>query len=273
MDIVLFSRKGNGKEQLPGLVQSFPDPILPATTTLKIDDWGGFVGFKSIITNVQVSANGNYQFLHTLGNNIYVYVFGDRMGQLVLSGLSFETICDDPKGTIGIERVLDYYAQVRLAQREPPIKVTIGTTTTLVGYMTAINAQVVDPKTKMYQFDMQLMIVPPGKPRAEKKEDKKEEKKDDPNASQNEPTRDVRSGESRASFSPEIPEKYITANEDGSGYTARTPYPLQWNAAYSNGIGRWEPAPSGQAAGPPQPIARQPSFVTSPTRTSVSYTP
>lgn len=142
------------------MVASFPDPTLPATTTLNVEGWGGFQGFKSIITRVNVAAQGNFQFLHTLGGNIYVYVFGDRVGSLGISGLAFDSVCDDAAGTIGIERVLDYYAQNRIANRKTPVKVTIGVKTTLAGYLVAVAGDVVDPKSKIYQFNLQFILAP-----------------------------------------------------------------------------------------------------------------
>lgn len=153
MAVTLFSKQA-------GLVASFPDPTLPATTTLNLEGWGGFKGFKSIITRVNVSAQGNFQFLHTLGGNIYVYVFGDRVGSLGISGLAFDSVCEDAAGTIGIERVLDYYAQNRIANRKTPVKITIGVKTTLAGYLVAVAGDAVDPKSKIYQFNLQFMLAP-----------------------------------------------------------------------------------------------------------------
>lgn len=153
MAVTIFSRQA-------GLVASFPDPTLPATTTLNIEGWGGFTGFKSIITRVNVSAQGNFQFLHTLGGNIYVYVFGDRIGQLGISGLAFESVCGNTAGAIGIERVLDYYASNRIASRKTPIKVTLGVSTTVAGYLVAVAGDIVDPSSKMYQFSLQFIMAP-----------------------------------------------------------------------------------------------------------------
>jgi len=50
---------------------------------------------RSIIVRMQIAEQGNYQFLHTIGNDVYIYVFGDRIGSLTLSGISFATDCED----------------------------------------------------------------------------------------------------------------------------------------------------------------------------------
>lgn len=43
----------------------------------------------SIITSVSINAQNNYQFLHSLENLIYVYSFGERIGELTISGLGW----------------------------------------------------------------------------------------------------------------------------------------------------------------------------------------
>jgi len=153
MAVVVFSKAS-------GQVSSFIDPTLPARTTLRIQNWGGFLGFKSIISRVTITSRGNFQFLHTLGGQVFVYVFGDRIGQLGISGLSFDSICGDPAGTLGIERVLNYYSAHRIAARQTPVKVSIGTATTLSAYLIGITGDVVDPKSRIWQFNMELALIP-----------------------------------------------------------------------------------------------------------------
>jgi hypothetical protein len=133
---------------------------MPARTTLRLEGWGGFSSFKSIITRVTVASQGNFQFLHTLGGNIFVYVFGDRIGQISISGLSFDTTCGQPGGKIGIEHVIQYYNDNRIAGRKTPVKITIGVSTTLQGYIIGFQGDVVDPKSRIYQFTLQLAMPP-----------------------------------------------------------------------------------------------------------------
>ena len=153
MPTVVFSKAA-------GQVSSFIDPTLPARVTLNIQNWGGFLGFKSIISRVTVSSRGNFQFLHTLGGQVFVYVFGDRIGRMGISGLSFDAICGDEAGTLGVERVLNYYNQNRIAARSIPLRVSIGTATTLSGYLVGLNTEVIDPKSRIWQFNMELALIP-----------------------------------------------------------------------------------------------------------------
>lgn len=67
------------------------------------DFWEGRVSYdihRSIITRIGVSHAGNYQFLHTLGNSVYIYTFGDRMGQVTVHGLSFAKQCAESSNVL-----------------------------------------------------------------------------------------------------------------------------------------------------------------------------
>ena len=110
----------------------------------------GAAPFNSIITRIGVSAAGNYQFLHTIGNDVYVYVFGDRMGDITLHGLSFAQPCPTPSvgrpttaalppapgGVHGFERLFDWYSANRIAATPLPARVRIGAKTTFKGFIT-----------------------------------------------------------------------------------------------------------------------------------------
>ena len=150
---VLFSKE-------VGQVISFPDPSLPANVSLRLENWGGFFRFKSVITRVTVAARGNYQFLHTLGGQVFVYAFGERIGDLLIQGFAFDSVCGSPVGLLGIESVLNYYAANRLAARATPLRVTIGASTTLRAYLLDVSGDVQDAKSRMWQFSLHLALIP-----------------------------------------------------------------------------------------------------------------
>jgi hypothetical protein len=153
MSITIFSRQ-------PGVVASFNDPTIPASAALRMEGWGGFSSFKSIITRVSMSTQCNFQFLHTLGGNIYVYVFGDRVGQMSVSGLAFDGSCETGTNVVGIESVLAFYNANRLAARQTPMKITIGARTTLSTYLVGVNADLADANFRMWQFSLQFVVIP-----------------------------------------------------------------------------------------------------------------
>lgn len=69
-------------------------------------------GFEGIITSLSVELSGNYQFLHTLNDFIYVYSFGDRIGTLNVSGVGFTHPCAGGKGSL--MEVYKYYKERRI---------------------------------------------------------------------------------------------------------------------------------------------------------------
>jgi hypothetical protein len=106
----------------PGQVVKLDDPALSCNTNfLTVDPDISFDAQRSIITRLTISQQVNVQFLHTLGSLIYVYVFGDRMGSVSLSGLSFLCACDDGESSggaeIGAEKMMLWYKQNRASKK------------------------------------------------------------------------------------------------------------------------------------------------------------
>lgn len=116
---------------------------------------------KTIITRLGVSTAGNFQFLHTLGNSVYIYVFGDRMGTITLHGLSFSSACEDnDPQPHGFEQLYAWYKQNRVAVKQAPITVTIGRDTTFQGFVTGLTGDVQDVQSRSVTFQLTLAILP-----------------------------------------------------------------------------------------------------------------
>ena len=132
-----------------------------------------FQKHNTIITRIGLAAAGNYQFLHTIGNDVYVYVFGDRMGQVRLHGLSFQTACPPPGSSDtqallqgasgekhGFELLFDWYTKYRIAAIKNPVRVTIGRETNFDGFVTALTGDVQDALHRTIQFQMTISLLP-----------------------------------------------------------------------------------------------------------------
>jgi hypothetical protein len=117
-----------------------------------------FEAQRSIITRVVVSQQVNVQFLHTLGALVYIYVFGDRMGQVTLSGLSFACTCPDDT-LLGAEQMLLWYRTNRASNRAFPIRVLIGNYV-IEGFVTGVTEDVVDPTTSLVQWGVTINALP-----------------------------------------------------------------------------------------------------------------
>jgi len=147
-----------------GRVAACTDEHAEGTATfIKTDPALTWSSQKSIITRITVSQQGNYQFLHTIGNDVYVYVFGDRMGSVTISGLSMTVDCTGGTranpGFHGFELIMKWYQENRVAMRREPVQVNIGQTFFL-GFVVGLTGDVVDPATRIMQYGLQLVTLP-----------------------------------------------------------------------------------------------------------------
>lgn len=72
-----------------------------------------------IVTGLSLEMAGNYQFLHTVNDFVYFYAFGDRVGTLNVTGVSFIERCPGtPKAGSAFLAAYNYYMENRSAQRE-----------------------------------------------------------------------------------------------------------------------------------------------------------
>ena len=113
----------------------------------------------SIITRLTLNHQTNVQFLHTLGAAIYIYVFGDRIGQLGLSGLAFNSACEGTDKKLGIERMMSWYKDNRISERGSPVRVMVGNTP-IEGFVVSSSEDTVDAETGLVQWGVNLSTLP-----------------------------------------------------------------------------------------------------------------
>ena|ERR1039458_3296952 len=114
---------------------------------------------QSLITRVMISNQTNHQFLHTLGDDIFIYVFGDRIGEMVLSGLALST-CPGVGGPHGVENLMEYFNENKLSNRDTPMNIAIGRSTTVQAYMTDFQADTSDFHSLVMQYRLGFSLLP-----------------------------------------------------------------------------------------------------------------
>jgi len=157
-------------EKTLGRVYRLDDPVAQGTIGLAsisanaVGPGGNDLGFRpscrTLITKVGLSNAGNFQFLHTMGNEVYVYVFGDRMGQIVLHGLSFQGDCTSGGEEHGFDQVYDWYKANRVATKSEPVIITIGIRTRFHGFITSFTADAQDSQNMTIPFQVTVAILP-----------------------------------------------------------------------------------------------------------------
>lgn len=153
-----------------GQVVQLDDPAAQCTTGRLPLSFDGTIkpitykDYRAIVTRVTVAQQVNLQFLHTMGSLVYVYVFGDRMGQVALSGLSFflcqcDAICGNPNLLLDQPDVYSWYKLNRASNRSTPIKIGIGNAV-FSGFVTSFQEDVVDPSLNLLQWTVNMMALP-----------------------------------------------------------------------------------------------------------------
>ena len=150
-------------EQNTGRVISVPDTVAAGTLQLaSVEPTIDFKTYQTIISRVGVSVSGNYQFLHTIGQDVYIYVFGDRMGQVVLHGTSFSLTTKKTTGgeAHGFDLLYKWYNKNRIAAKREPVVVTIGRQTTFSGFVVALSGDAQDSIYHTISFQLTLAVLP-----------------------------------------------------------------------------------------------------------------
>jgi hypothetical protein len=109
------------------------------------------------VTGVSIDLGTNHQFLHTLDEFIYVYSFGDRIGQMTISGISF-TECSTTAGGSPIN-VYNYYMKNRLAKTLKPTKLQLAGSTVALGFLTGLKMEIPNPTYPIMQWALQFNVI------------------------------------------------------------------------------------------------------------------
>jgi hypothetical protein len=144
-----------------GGVAKYPVPAgdgeCPPWVAIKVDD---FTLDVVPITGFALELNTNHQFVHSLNELIYVFSFGDRVGELTLSGISFVGECSDANAGKVIT-LFAHYLDKRLAQNLKPAKITVGDTTSaqLLGFLTGMRLDMPNPELPIVQWILRYAVI------------------------------------------------------------------------------------------------------------------
>lgn len=130
-----------------------------------------FNDLKAIVTSVGFQAQGGYQFMHALREFIYVYVFTERVGEIVINGLAFPDDCgmigpqseDDwscVHGQTGMERVITWYECNRITSRAEPIVIAFGADVAYESFLTSAKVDIANAETGIAQFSLRFNYIP-----------------------------------------------------------------------------------------------------------------
>ena len=118
---------------------------------------------KTALQGFSMQDNVNVQFTHTMGDDIYMNVFGNRMGVLTIDGVSFNAeatggACDT--ASHGITNMINWYRTNRVSSNLMPIDIKISGKEPVTGYLIAANYRSADPMNWTVTYQMQIATVP-----------------------------------------------------------------------------------------------------------------
>jgi hypothetical protein len=141
----------------PGIMTVFTSPGIPGTLTFSMQNWaGGPAALNAVISGVSASTQGNYQFLLTLRDYIYVYLFGERMGDVVVSGIAGLTCAG---GIHGLNAAMGYYNSYRIALTGTPVAIAFGAFSTWA-FLVGGSFNYMNPKTRLASFQLKFKTIP-----------------------------------------------------------------------------------------------------------------
>lgn len=142
------------------------------------------------VTGFALDVGGNYQFLHTLSDFVYFYGFGERVGELTVTGMAFikrscraddtvyefdfwnsffwveDTSSGSSRNEIGfgqsidnIQNLWDIYTNSPTFKGQRAIKITWGNVEAFWGFLTGMRVEIARPDIPIAQYTLRFNIV------------------------------------------------------------------------------------------------------------------
>jgi hypothetical protein len=110
---------------------------------------------------------GNYQFLHSLDQFVYYYNFGDRVGELTVSGFGFlEQPCNEVTTGLasqGVCGILDFYLNNRQAKLKKALTIGADKCGTFFAFLTGMRIEMSSGNlgVPVGQWSLRFHVIPP----------------------------------------------------------------------------------------------------------------
>ena len=138
------------------------DKAVPGRITVKGFPPAGSGQSSVLISGVEYRQNTNQQFQSSLDGSVYVYVFGDRMGEINVSGIAFKGLCKAGEQN-GMGALLEYYKTSRASANPNPIIVNAAGQT-IAGFLVSIvvkdNVLANEPMAAVSDFTLGISALP-----------------------------------------------------------------------------------------------------------------
>lgn len=117
-----------------------------------------------LIQSIAYEQKTNQQFQTSLEKAVYIYVFGDQMGSVTVSGLAFVSGCSGE--TSGLAGLVEYYKSKRASKRSTPVIFSVGDEVQASGFLTALQVRSHSENPELsglvYGYSMTINTLPEG---------------------------------------------------------------------------------------------------------------
>jgi len=115
-------------------------------------------GLSLPVTGFSLDLSSNYQFQHSLNEFIYVYAFGERVGELILSGMGFLGACGNAAGKNACG-ALKLYKDKSLGTSKKGTTITLGNCGTFWAFLTGLRIEVPKPDVLVAYWSMRFHVI------------------------------------------------------------------------------------------------------------------
>lgn len=116
-----------------------------------------FAGTHCALQGVSGSTAGNYQFLLTLRNFTYVYVFGEKMGEFIVTGLAYPGDCT-PYAGHGLTYAIAYYNTYAISVTGTPVALLLAGWATWA-FLVEARFTATNPRSVIGQFQFRFRTI------------------------------------------------------------------------------------------------------------------
>lgn len=140
----------------PGKMKVFTGGGSLGTLTFSMGGWAsGAQAQNAVLSGVSASTQGNYQFLLTLRNFTYVYIFGERMGDVVVSGIG---LLGCSNATSGLTNAIGYYNDNAVSVTGIPVGLSFAGFSAWA-FLVGGSFEYADPRRRITQFQLKFKTV------------------------------------------------------------------------------------------------------------------
>lgn len=116
-------------------------------------------GLSLPVTGFTLDLSSNFQFQHTLNEFIYVYAFGERVGEMVVSGMGFLGACGAAKSKSACDVLTTTYKTKSLGNSKKGTTITLGGCGSFWAFLTGLRIEVPRPEVLVAQWSMRFHVI------------------------------------------------------------------------------------------------------------------